>query len=429
MRTNAIVMLVLAVVFGSVAAFLANVWLQNQSPTQTTATPAPVAETSTIVVAAIDLGFGVALQPESLREIPWSRSSVPDGAFARISDLTGDGRRVVLSPISPNEPILKWKISGPGARASLSAVVKEGMRAVTVRINDVAGVGGFMLPGDRVDVLYTRSSNQQKDEPASTDTLIQNVRVLAVDQDANSKSDQPVIAKAATLEVTTGDAQKIALAQTTGSLSLTLRSAGSLDQAPPQRVVEQELVSSPSVYQNEFDARKVAQAAIDAKLNKLEGSIENVAKKVAETDSGKEQLARKLSDIEKNLKGEIASTNAKSSDALKGKLADLEEALKQTASATGQGEQALRVKLTALEKALRQAAQATGLGDEALRAKLAEFEAGLKHLASTPPQIVMAEPAAYETTFVPAEKLTKSVGVIRGVKRDSYEVPLDATSQ
>lgn len=254
MRGNILIMLVLAIISGAIAVFLANVWLNTQNQQQVAVAPQPAVETSTIVVAAKDLGYGVQLQSETLREIPWPKNSVPDGAFAKISDVLTEGRRVVLSPISPNEPILKWKISGPGARASLSAVVKEGMRAVAVRVNDVVGVGGFVLPGDRVDLLYTRTNNNS--ESASTDVLIQNVRVLAVDQDADQKKDQPLVAKVVTLEVNALDAQKIALAQTTGSLSLTLRAAGSLDRATAQRVVEDELVSSPSVYQELEDKVK-----------------------------------------------------------------------------------------------------------------------------------------------------------------------------
>lgn len=369
MRSNTVIMLIIALVFGAISVFFANVWLNNQTgrPSQVTLAPATV-ETSTIVVAARDLAFGETLNAEILREIPWPKSSIPEGAFARISELTADGSHVVLSSISPNEPILKWKISGAGARASLSAIVSPGMRAVAVRINDVVGVGGFVLPGDRVDVLYTRSGG---DGGSSTDILIQNVRVLAVDQVADQKKSDPVVGKVATIEVTTLDAQKVALAQTTGSLSLTLRSAGSLDQAPAQRVVEQELVSSPSVYQTAIDAQTAAQAQLDARL-----------------------------------KG-------------------LEEAVKQTAKATGEGEQALRAKLAALEIDIRSAGNSKA-GEDALRAKLAEFEASLRALASSSNRPVYISPAAEVEIARPT---TVSVGVTRGIKRDSYEVPFDITNQ
>ena len=277
MRGNILVMLVLAVISGAIAVFLANAWLNNQNQQAPVAAgTAPAVEISTIVVAATDLGYGVPLQRETLREIPWPKDSVPNGAFAKITDVMTGDRRVVLTPISPNEPVLKWKISGPGARASLSAVASEGMRAVAVRVNDVVGVGGFVLPGDRIDLLYTRNSNKEQAE--STDILIQNVRVLAIDQDADQKKDQPAVVKVVTLEVNALDAQKIALAQSIGSLSLTLRAAGSLDRAAAQRVVEAELVSSPSIYEAEIDAQKAARLALEAKLKGLEQAAANPPK-------------------------------------------------------------------------------------------------------------------------------------------------------
>ncbi len=292
MRTNTLVMLVIAVIFGSIAVYIANIWLANQERQAAQVAPAANVETSTIVVASTNLPFGSSLTTDNLREIPWPRTSLPEGSFATITEITSSGRRVALSPISPNEPILKWKVSGPDARASLSAVVTAGMRAVAVRVNDVVGVGGFVLPGDRVDVLYTRGGGN--DEDSSTDILIQNVRVLAIDQLADEKSSDPVIAKVATLEVTTLDAQKIALAQTTGSLSLTLRSAGSLDRAPAQRIVEQELVSSPSVYQSAIDAQTAAQTALNARLKELENRIAS--------GEGDEALLAKLAQLEAELR-------------------------------------------------------------------------------------------------------------------------------
>lgn len=414
MRVSTVLSLVLAVLFGSGAVFLANLWLSQQQALQTAqpTEPTPAVEVSSIVVAATDFTFGTPLQAETLREIPWPKSSVPDGAFAKISDLLADGRRVSLTSISVNEPILKWKISGPGARASLSAIVKEGMRAVAVRVNDVVGVGGFVLPGDRVDVLFTRLENNK---PGTTDILIQNVRVLAVDQSADQKNEQPVVAKVATLEVTTFDAQKIQLAQQIGTLGLSLRSAGSLDPAPAKRVVEQELVSSPSVYEVEFNARKAAEEQINRRLAGLEGSVGDLAK----TFEG--ALAGKISEMELKLKGEIANAG-KSSETLKGKLSELEAAMRATARATGEGEQALKAKLALLEKAIRQAVEATGQGEDALRARLAEFEASLRALASMPPQVVKVEPAVERVALEPV-KTTATVGVNRGVVREAYEVP------
>src|SRR5262249_23405200 len=125
-----------------------------------------------------------------------------------------------------NEPILASKITGPGQRATLSASLSDGMKAVTIRVNDVEGVAGFVLPGDRVDVAFTRQKDNNGRERSSTDVVLQNVRVLAIDQIADERNDKPSLARAVTLEVDTGSAQKIALAASVGTLSLMLRKAG-----------------------------------------------------------------------------------------------------------------------------------------------------------------------------------------------------------
>ena len=130
----------------------------------------------------------------------------------------------MLTAIEANEPILSSKITGPGQRATLSAMIADGMRAVTIRVNDVEGVAGFVLPGDRVDVALTRQGD--KSASTSTDVVLQNVKVLAIDQIADERADKPSIARAVTLEVDTNSAQKLALASPVGTLSLMLRKAG-----------------------------------------------------------------------------------------------------------------------------------------------------------------------------------------------------------
>jgi len=131
--------------------------------------------------------------------------------------------RVALRPMAANEPILRSKISGEGGRAAISAVLDPTKRAVAVRLSDVAGVGGFVLPGDVVDVLVTRTPmNPNGNSQQITDILLQKVRVIAIDQDASDSTDKPAIGKTATLEVAQVDAQKLALAQQVGQLSLAL---------------------------------------------------------------------------------------------------------------------------------------------------------------------------------------------------------------
>jgi pilus assembly protein CpaB len=167
------------------------------------------------------LYFGSQLSEENLRVVEWPADSQPEGTFAALSDVvTPNERRVVLRSIEANEPVLMSKVSGFGGRASLSSVISDEMRAMTIRVNDVHGVAGFVLPGDRVDILITREP--ERDQPI-TDILLQSVQVLGIDQDANEKRDKPQVARAVTLEVTPEQAQKLTLASTVGTLSLSLR--------------------------------------------------------------------------------------------------------------------------------------------------------------------------------------------------------------
>jgi pilus assembly protein CpaB len=229
-RSSTIVMIGFAVLFGVLAVFVAQQWLNSQAEMRMRnleANKKPMT-TQTIVVASKPLRFGNELGSMSLREIPWPSDAVPAGAFTKISDLTSNGKRVVLTAIEANEPILASKITGSGQRATLSATITDGLKAVTIRVNDVEGVAGFVLPGDRVDVMLTR---QQDKTVAATDVVLQNVKVLAVDQVADERADKPSVAKAVTLEVEVTAAQKLALAATVGTLALALRKAG---EAAPQ---------------------------------------------------------------------------------------------------------------------------------------------------------------------------------------------------
>lgn len=227
MRLNSVVMVGLAVVFGALAVAASHSWLSQQADAQKRALAAQNKHTptamNTIVVADSALRFGSKLSKSVLNEMPWPADSVPEGAFSSIAELMDEGERVALAPVDPNEPILATEITGPGQRATLSAIIDRGKRAVTVRVDDVNGVAGFVLPGDRVDVLLTQNS---RDGNGSAVVVLQGVRVLAVDQMADERAEEPDLAKAVTLEVDTQSAQKIALASSVGTLSLVLRRAG-----------------------------------------------------------------------------------------------------------------------------------------------------------------------------------------------------------
>jgi pilus assembly protein CpaB len=250
-RSSTIIMIAFAAVFGLLAVFLAQAWLNSQAEMRARSLDAmkkPLA-VQTIVVASKPLRFGAELGSMSLREIPWPEEAVPAGAFSRITDLTSSGRRVVLTPIEANEPVLASKITGSGQRATLSAMLGDGMKAVTIRVNDVEGVAGFVLPGDRVDVMLTR---QQDKNSAASDVVLQNVRVLAVDQVADERTDKPSVAKAVTLEVEVMSAQKLALAATVGTLALALRKAGEATAASTRRITLSDLPKAAAVTDDRF---------------------------------------------------------------------------------------------------------------------------------------------------------------------------------
>jgi pilus assembly protein CpaB len=229
-----------AAVFGLLAVFLAQGWLNSQAEMRARnldARKKPLA-TQTLVVASKSLRYGVELTAQSLREIPWPDAPLPEGAFAKIDDLLKDGKRIVLTAIEPNEAVLAVKVTGPGQRATLSSLVGPGMKAVTIRVNDVDGVGGHVLPGDRVDIALTRQLDK---ENGSTQVVLQDVRVLAIDQVADERTANAAVAKSVTLEVDTVGAQKLGLASSIGTLSLMLRKAGETASEKSLRVTIKDL--------------------------------------------------------------------------------------------------------------------------------------------------------------------------------------------
>jgi pilus assembly protein CpaB len=259
-RTSTIVMIAFAGLFGLIAVFLAQTWLNNQAEARLRSleaqrNAAPAAHT--IVVASKPLRFGDELSSRSLREVPWPDDALPAGAFVRVAELTAS-KRVVLMPIDANEAILAAKITGPGQRATLSAMLRDGMKAVTIRVNDVEGVAGFVLPGDHVDVVLTRQSDKDN---GTNDVVIKNARVLAIDQLADARAEKPSVVKAVTLEVDVTDGQKLALASAVGTLSLLLRKAGEMTEDATRRVTLTDLGRSVPSADSRFVTVEVLRAS------------------------------------------------------------------------------------------------------------------------------------------------------------------------
>jgi len=253
MRRSNLIILVLALVMGSVAALMARSWIERHTA------PQPTAATGTVLVAAAPLAFGAVLTEDNVSEIPWAGSPLPEGAFAKKIDLLKDGRRVVLTAMERSEIIIRPKVTAPGQRASLSVLLEEGQRAVTVRVDDIRGVAGFILPGDRVDVMLLRTETRQGETENSADVLLEYVKVLAIDQLLNDRQDQPTVAtvaKAVTLQVSPEQAQKVLLAGNVGKLSLVLRQPAEGRTAEGRRITDSDL--GPGFARREASAAPIA---------------------------------------------------------------------------------------------------------------------------------------------------------------------------
>lgn len=210
---KAIGLLALALITGLAAAIYAAGWISKQ---------AGVASNK-VVVAAVDIELGSKINPQMLTTVDWPSGSVPEGTFGDIKALE---ERVPKTGILRGEPILEGKLAPVGTRGGLSAVIAEGKRAMTVRVNDVVGVAGFALPGNYVDVMV----NTQRDKDGRSDenkqiskTVLEHVLVLAVAQEASRDETKPKVVSAVTLELTPADAEKLDLARSVGTLSLVLR--------------------------------------------------------------------------------------------------------------------------------------------------------------------------------------------------------------
>jgi pilus assembly protein CpaB len=207
-----------------------------KDPTQVAGAP--------LVVASRAIKYGEKLEPAMLTVIKVPTDAVPEGSYTAVAQvLSADhgGPPVALFPMSPREAVLPAKLSGPGARPTVAAEIAEGMRAYTIKVSDVTGVGGHALPGDYVDVVLMRDLNPQGDvRNFVAQVVLQNVRVLGVDLNADLKSEKPSSPSTATLEVSVEDAQKLSVASTMGFLSLALRRTGAseLEEAPPLRAAD-----------------------------------------------------------------------------------------------------------------------------------------------------------------------------------------------
>jgi pilus assembly protein CpaB len=207
-------MLAVALASGGLAALLALRYLRQQA--QPLARPI----SSRMVVAARPLPIGTVVQEQHLKTIEWSGGALPLGYISNPQEVIGRG---LISPLQENEPLLESKLAAKGAGGGLPVIINEGMRGLTMRVNEVSGVSGFVTPNTRVDVLLTMDDKSTGGEPA-TRIIMQDMKVLAAGQSLQpDKEGKPQSVPVVTFLVTPEQAETLALASQQGSIQLALR--------------------------------------------------------------------------------------------------------------------------------------------------------------------------------------------------------------
>jgi len=206
----------------------------------------PADDTIKIVVAALPVSVGARLTEADVRLAEWPKSTVPEGSFTSLPEVIGRG---VLVNIVTNEPILATKLAADGAGGGLSSTIPEGMRAITLKVNDVSGVAGFVGPGSRVDIILSGSPTSGNIEMAKV--ILENMQVLGAGQNvANDANGRPLNVPTVTLLATPEQTEVLALAQIDGRIQLALRNPLDMVEAKPNAVRREHLFSGGSVAPN-----------------------------------------------------------------------------------------------------------------------------------------------------------------------------------
>lgn len=232
--------LVLAIASGGAAGYLAINYVQKPL----VALPAPAGTTARVVVAAHDMPVGSVVTSTDIKVVEWPASALPLGYAGDPSEVLGHG---LITPVSANEPLLQSKLASKAAGGGLPIVIPEGMRAVSVKVDEVVGVAGFVLPGTRVDVLATLSRGGRED--AATRVILQNVQALAAGQTIQRDAEgTPQTVTVITLLVDPEQAEKLTLAATEGRIQLALRNTLDMGETETKGIQAAHLVqSSPAV--------------------------------------------------------------------------------------------------------------------------------------------------------------------------------------
>lgn len=241
-NTRAIAMILLSLLAGAVAVWLAAQWVGQRA-----------SESTTLVVAvSTDVDPGTVLGTEMLQIVAWPSNSVPPGAFNEAKKLDG---RVAVERILKGEAVLEGKLAPVGAMGGLSSAIQSGKRAISVQVNEIAGVAGYIRPGSLVDIMVNTREERDK---AISKIVLERILVLAVAQDDKRDQTKPRVVSAVTLEVDPEQAEKIDLARNIGTLSLVLRNPLDRASTVTSGVHRDDLMSSTA---NATDTSGTAQAS------------------------------------------------------------------------------------------------------------------------------------------------------------------------
>lgn len=218
-KYGAIFALGIAIIFGVLAVFLANRWMTNQVPEEVRTEAKEQIQVTAIVIASTDIQIGTPLTSAVLTTAKWPKANVPKGAFHEIKDLEG---RVVVAKLVAGTPLLKAELADPGSGAGLVAMIPRGTRAMSIRVDEVIGVAGFILPGTFVDVVHV-DTKKKKDVSS---IILEKIQVLAIAQEAymDEEGGKAKIVRTVTLLLKPDEATLLALKTRRGSIHLLLRS-------------------------------------------------------------------------------------------------------------------------------------------------------------------------------------------------------------
>ena len=241
-------MVLLSLVFGAAAAWSAKNWIEQRTRVASNADAG-----ITVVVAAMEIPYGTAIEGRHVKVITVPSGTPLGNNFSDIKDVQG---LIAMQKVLSGEVLLKERFAKTGAGSTLAALIKPDMRAVTVRVDDVVGVAGFLLPGNRVDIVAARKVNDR----ATTETILMNINVLAVDQTSTQDKNEPVVVRAVTLEMTPQEAEVLVRAREEGRIQLTLRNPA--DEFRPQLAATPEPPPPPPVKTTRRPAPRPAEPSV-----------------------------------------------------------------------------------------------------------------------------------------------------------------------